>query len=113
LLRNASISYRLLLAMAGRLRRLTGRMEDAAFLDVHARLAKRLLELADGRTPGADGWVALTARLSQRELGGAVGATRESVNKPLKLLTEAEAVQKRGAQLLIAPARLRTFIASL
>ncbi|HUJ27212.1 MAG TPA: Crp/Fnr family transcriptional regulator [Myxococcales bacterium] len=79
--RNAAISYRMLLAMAARLRRLTGRMEDAAFLDVPGRLVKRLLELAGGRAPDADGWVALGSRLSQRELGELIGATRESVNK--------------------------------
>ena len=107
--RNATISWRMLLAVAARLRRLTGRMEDAAFLDVPTRLAKRLLELT-GTRPAADGWVALKSRLSQRELGELIGATRESVNKHLGLLEENGLIARKGSQILVAADRLRAYI---
>lgn len=108
--KNASIAYRTLLETAARLRRLTGRMEDVAFLDVPGRLAKRLLELAGKTAPGADGFVKITAKLSQRELGELVGATRESVNRNLKAIEENGAIQRRGTQLLVSPDRLRALL---
>jgi CRP-like cAMP-binding protein len=59
-------------------------IEDAAFLDIPARLARVLLHLA-----GADGaqevdGVPETPRMKQAELAGMVGATRESVNRWLR-----------------------------
>jgi CRP-like cAMP-binding protein len=106
---NAALAYRMLVALATRLRRLTGRMEDAAFLDVPARLVKRLLELA----PASDSeWVPLRSRLSQRELGELIGATRESVNKHLQALIEQKAVARRGNQLLVNSKRLKSLLES-
>ena len=84
-------------------------MEDAAFLDVPTRLAKRLLELM-GTRPAADGWVALKSRLSQRELGELIGATRESVNKHLRLLEENGLIARKGSQIVVAADRLRAYI---
>lgn len=81
-----SISLKLLHVLAQRLRRLSQRSEDAAFLDVPSRLARSLLDLAtrfgertQTRTPS----IRITLKLSQQELGDLVGATRESVNKHL------------------------------
>lgn len=57
-------------------RRLTDVVEEAAFLDVSARLARVLLHLSDSRKDGRT-----DVRLTQSELASMVGATRESVNK--------------------------------
>jgi CRP/FNR family transcriptional regulator, cyclic AMP receptor protein len=60
-------------------------IQDATFLDVPARLARILLELAGTPVgselppPGA----VLPDRMKQGELASLVGATRESVNKCL------------------------------
>lgn len=66
--------------LAQRLRATDEALADAVFLDVPARTAKRLLELAgdddDFRIP-----------LTQEELAGLVGASRERVNKALALFT--------------------------
>ena len=80
------ISVKLLYVLAQRLRRLSQRSEDAAFLDVPSRLARSLLDLAvrfgeRGREPPSS--VRIGLKLSQQELGDLVGATRESVNKHL------------------------------
>jgi CRP-like cAMP-binding protein len=80
------IAVKLLHVLAQRLRRLSQRSEDAAFLDVPSRLARSLLDLATrfgevGRAPSRD--IHITVKLSQQELGDLVGATRESVNKHL------------------------------
>jgi CRP/FNR family cyclic AMP-dependent transcriptional regulator len=74
----------LLAVLSRRLRRNTLLLQDAAFLDVPGRLARVILELAqaEGR-PDGNG-VVITSRLTQTELAGMVGATRESVNKWLR-----------------------------
>lgn len=81
-----SIAVKLLHVLAGRLRRLSRRSEDAALLDVPSRLARSLLDLAhrfgERRAAGKSG-IFIAIKLSQQELGDLVGATRESVNKHL------------------------------
>jgi len=62
--------------LAGRLRITDSALADSVFLDVTGRTAKRLLELA-----GEADEFALP--ITQEELAGMVGASRERVNKPL------------------------------
>ncbi len=62
--------------LAGRLRNTDTALADSVFLDVTGRTAKRLLELADG----ADEF---TLPITQEELAGMVGASRERVNKAI------------------------------
>lgn len=79
-----SIAVKLLNVLARRVRELTTRIEDRAFLDVPARLAKQLLWLAGNHGVESGTAVRIDLRLSQQELGDLVGATRESVNKQLR-----------------------------
>ena len=62
--------------LAGRLRVMDEVLADSVFLDVTGRTAKRLLELA-----GDDDEFALP--VTQEELAGMVGASRERVNKSI------------------------------
>jgi CRP/FNR family transcriptional regulator, cyclic AMP receptor protein len=62
--------------LAGRLRSTDSALADSVFLDVTGRTAKRLLELGDG----ADEF---TLPVTQEELAGMVGASRERVNKAI------------------------------
>jgi CRP/FNR family cyclic AMP-dependent transcriptional regulator len=73
-----------LVAIARELRRLTTHVEELHFLDIAGRLAARLGRLAEeqGR-PLADGSLRLDGPLTQSDLAGMVGATRQSVNKLL------------------------------
>lgn len=75
--------------LAQRLRATDEALADAVFLDVPARTAKRLLELA-----GPDDDVELP--MTQEELAGLVGASRERVNKALALFTKLEWIQMTG-----------------
>ena len=84
LARCPGISLKLLGVLATRMRDLTTRLEDRAFLDISARLAKQLLWLADRHGTRAESGVRLELGLSQQELGDLIGATRESVNKHLR-----------------------------
>jgi CRP/FNR family cyclic AMP-dependent transcriptional regulator len=62
--------------LAGRLRATNSALADAVFLDVTGRTAKRMLELAGD----ADEFV---LPITQEELAGLVGASRERVNKAI------------------------------
>jgi CRP-like cAMP-binding protein len=62
--------------LAGRLRSTDSALADAVFLDVTGRTAKRMLELAGD----ADEFV---LPITQEELAGLVGASRERVNKSI------------------------------
>lgn len=70
----------LLVVLCERLRRTNEQVEDFAFLDLEARIAKTLLRLArDEKGPSR-----LGLKISQRALGELVGGSRESVNKHLQ-----------------------------
>jgi CRP/FNR family cyclic AMP-dependent transcriptional regulator len=64
--------------LARRLRNTDESLADAVFLDVPARTAKRLLEIAGDRDE-------FRLPMTQEDLAGLVGASRERVNKALSL----------------------------
>ena len=78
------VAIRLLALLAGRVRELTLRIEDRAFLHVPARLAKQLLWLARNHGAESGSGIRIELKLSQQEFGEFIGATRESVNKYLR-----------------------------
>ena len=86
---SAATSY-LLALLSRRLRHTTHIVQDAAFRDVPARLARTILDLAaiQGR-PSSDG-VVIDAQLTQTDLAAMIGSARETVNKSLR------AYQRRG-----------------
>ena len=78
------LMLRLMALLCDRLRRASAAYEDVALTPLAARLAKLLLSLAGSHgVPGADG-TRIRLRLSQRDLGAQVAATRERVNKQLR-----------------------------
>lgn len=74
---------------ARRLRATDDALADAVFLDVPARTAKRLLEIAGD----ADEF---TLPMTQEDLAGLVGASRERVNKALSLFTKLGWLSSQG-----------------
>jgi CRP/FNR family cyclic AMP-dependent transcriptional regulator len=62
--------------LAGRLRNMDSALADSVFLDVTGRTAKRLLEMAGDQDE-------FTLPVTQEELAGMVGASRERVNKAI------------------------------
>ena len=81
-----SVCIGLLTALIQRLRGTDALVEDMHFLDIRTRLAKTLSRLAlnHGRTT-AGGGIRIDLKLSQEDLGNLVGATRESINKQLRV----------------------------
>tara|TARA_B110000263_G_scaffold32971_1_gene25017 strand:+ start:2518 stop:3189 length:672 start_codon:yes stop_codon:yes gene_type:complete len=71
-----ALLWRVVAMLAGRLRTVDVALADSVFLDVTGRTAKRLLDLA-----GEDDEFSLP--ITQEELAGMVGASRERVNKAI------------------------------
>jgi CRP-like cAMP-binding protein len=88
-----------------RIRRTDEALADLAFVDLTHRLAKRLLALA-GPHPGG-----VRLRITQSELGGMLGVSRESVNKQLNVFARKGWVALgRGSVTLKDAAALRNLI---
>jgi len=86
------VAIKLAAILARSLRELSQRVEDELSLTIPARLARKLLALM--RTHGRDaaGGTRIEQRLPQHVLGELVGATRESVNKQMRLWVSAGAI---------------------
>jgi CRP-like cAMP-binding protein len=84
LLEHPDASVRMLEVLTHRLRRTTQLLEDVAFREGPARLARRFLRLAEFSGRDVDDGIFVDMALSQQQLGDMVGMTRESINKQLK-----------------------------
>jgi CRP-like cAMP-binding protein len=103
------VAANLLANLSRRLRLNTTMLQEAAFLDIPARVASALLQLAedDGR-PAPDGSVVIDSAMTQAELAGMVGATRESVNKWLRYYERQGLIHwAKGAVAILKPDDLR------
>jgi CRP-like cAMP-binding protein len=85
-----TLAQALLSSLGGLVRRLTEQAADLVFLDLHGRVAKLLLTLAEerGRREGQE--VLLDLQVTQSDLAAMVGGSRQSVNHIL------HAFQRRG-----------------
>jgi CRP/FNR family transcriptional regulator, cyclic AMP receptor protein len=103
------VALNLLQVLSRRLRRTDELLADAAFLDVRARLVKRLLDLTKTSVqPGPPGSVVIASRLTQSELADMVGTTRESINKALQYYIKKGWLRReRGRLTLLDLTRLR------
>jgi CRP-like cAMP-binding protein len=87
--------------LCDRLRRTTVQITEVALLELPVRLAKALLRMA-GLHDGTNGRPPKLVKMSQRELGNIVGATRESVNKCLGEWQRNGVIHIDGATITIA-----------
>ena len=70
---------------------------DVAFEDIRARVARTLLELADGQGEPSESGVRIPVKLSQTTLAAMVAASRENVNRALAtFLAKGEISQRDG-----------------
>ena len=81
--RNPESCFLMLASCCQRIRWVSELLEDAHYLELPARLAKRLLLLAKTFGKPADDGLRIGIRLSQRELANHMNAARETVNKLL------------------------------
>jgi CRP/FNR family cyclic AMP-dependent transcriptional regulator len=98
--------------LARRLRRVSERSDDLTGMRVSNRLAKQLLSLAENHgVRVGPSRLRLGVKMSQRELGELVGATRESVNKHLRAWQEESVVTEESGYLVITNLELLGSIA--
>ena len=83
-----TLLWRAVELLAGRLRVVDGVLADSVFLDVTGRTAKRLLEIAGD----ADDF---SLPVTQEELAGMVGASRERVNKAIASFVKLGWIEQR------------------
>ena len=82
--RRPDLCVSLMVVLCERLRRTNEQVEDLAFLDLEARIAKVLIRLSEEIGDEASVAKPVAVKISQRALGELVGGSRESVNKHLQ-----------------------------
>lgn len=101
--RNPEAMRRMLVAVCSRLRWISEALEDAHFLDLPRRLAKRILLLARlfGHTHSSGG-IRIALQLSQQDLAELLVVTRESVNRQLRQWEAEGLMTLKGGYLVVA-----------
>jgi CRP-like cAMP-binding protein len=79
--RHPRIALNMLASLATRVRQSTSSIETLSSLDVQGRVARKLLDLSEKHGEPVPTGLRINVRLTQSELAGLVGASRESVNK--------------------------------
>ncbi|MCP4427301.1 MAG: Crp/Fnr family transcriptional regulator [Chloroflexi bacterium] len=108
---NPQFSLHVLQSLARNIRRLNSQLSDVFFLDLPARLARTLLNLADqhGRVT-VDG-IVIDLTLTQTDLAEMTGATRVSINKAIGRFRREQWVQTKGRKFtLLNPDALQRLI---
>ena len=105
----AEFAVKLIEVLCRRLRHTTGQLEDVMFLDLPGRLAKALLQSAEGAAPAGGKSVGKKIVLTQRNLSEMIGMSRESTNKQLRAWEKQKLIElQRGGIVILAPAALET-----
>jgi len=95
------LAVTLLRLVIERLRDADHKREEFVSLDVAGRVAHRLVELAGTYGEPVEDGTRIGLVLSQRELAGWVGSSREAVNKALAQLEDAGLVGRDGRRLVV------------
>jgi CRP/FNR family cyclic AMP-dependent transcriptional regulator len=100
--RNPEAMRRMLVAVCSRLRYISEALEDAHFLDLPRRLAKRILLLTRlfGH-PFSGGGIRIALQLSQQDLAELLVVTRESVNRQLRQWESEGIMTLKGGYLVV------------
>ncbi|MHB1039728.1 MAG: Crp/Fnr family transcriptional regulator [Desulfobacteria bacterium] len=92
---------KILVVLAGRIRDTDTLLADKHFLDITARLAKKILDLGDTFGIQEGGQVRIGVKITQKDLASMIGATRESINKQIKALRDQGLVRISGGTIEI------------
>ncbi len=106
------VAARLIAVLCERVRWVSESYEDALFMDLPARLAKRLLRLAEAYgEPAEESGTRIEFPLSQQELAKMAGVSRESVNKLLRAWQAQGLIAHDQSHVTILdPARLKRLV---
>ena len=98
---NPRVAVDMLQVLAARMRANNEHISDLVFMDVPARLAKTLLNLASRfGEPNSEG-LRVDHNLTQEELAQLVGSSRETVNKALMDFANRGWIMRRGRSIII------------
>ncbi|CAN5720899.1 Crp/Fnr family transcriptional regulator [soil metagenome] len=96
-----ALTESLLRALGGVVRRLTEQASDLVFLDLHGRVAKLLLALANERGEARGDETVLDLHMTQSDLAGMVGGSRQSVNQILRTFERRGYLEFHGRQVVL------------
>ncbi|MBN2701439.1 MAG: Crp/Fnr family transcriptional regulator [Methylohalobius sp. ZOD2] len=109
--RHPKIALKLLSALCSRIRATDELIEDALFLNLPSRLAKKLLALADTYGENIEEGTRINLKLSQTELGKLVSTSRESICKQIGVWQEAGLISfNRGYITIHQPEKLEDLV---
>lgn len=80
-------------ALSMRIRKTDELLGESCFMNVSMRLARRLVEMAEKQKDHDPSRVSRELKLTQKDLAGLLGVSRESINRELKILREKNIVK--------------------
>ena len=99
-----SFAHAMLRGLVGRFRNADRMRIEFAAANTLGRVAARLAELVERHGETTDDGIAITLPLSQEELAGWTGASREAVNKALQVLRSLHMIQTGRRRLTVLDA---------
>ncbi|KKM12293.1 cAMP-binding protein [Clostridiales bacterium PH28_bin88] len=109
--RNPGITLKILKVMSRRLRQAQLHVRDLAYMDVYARLAVTLWQLAEDHGRDTEHGRLIDIPLSQQELANLVGASRETVARIISEWKRAGVLQiSRQRITVVKPEKLRRWV---
>ena len=96
-----STALAILAEMSRRLRHADEVIGNLALLDVYARVARAIRDLAQKQGEQADGGLLIRERPTQQEMAGLIGTSRETVSRALNDFTRRGLLEMNGKQILV------------
>jgi len=101
LMENRDAMKAVLSSLSMRLRKTDDHLEDTCFLNISARFAKKLIELGEAYSGEGETSPLIDLDLTQSDLASMIGATRESVNKEIRLLRGRDLMTTAGNRIRV------------
>jgi CRP/FNR family cyclic AMP-dependent transcriptional regulator len=96
-----STALAILAEMSRRLRHADEVIGNLALLDVYARVARAIRDLAQKQGEQAEGGLLIRERPTQQEMAGLIGTSRETVSRALNDFTRRGLLEMSGKQILV------------
>ena len=101
LVAHPSTALAILAEMSSRLRHADEVIGNLALLDVYARVARTIRDLAQKQGEPVDGGLLIKERPTQQEMAGLIGTSRETVSRALNDFTRRGLLEMSGKQILV------------
>ena len=101
LTQHPSTAMAILAEMSRRLRHADEVIGNLALLDVYARVARIIRDLAQKQGEPADGGLLIKERPTQQEIAGLIGTSRETVSRALNDFTRRGLLEMQGKKILV------------